>query len=94
MGFAVCSCSCIIWVKNKPDCHSVLVWRAESEVSVSSITQTSDGCLFFSGGDDEEEIISQDTDSDVAEQRDGVKVKVKWTQEEVTADILLALFND
>lgn len=43
--------------------------------------QTTD--LFFSG-DDEEEIISQDTDSDVAEQRDGVKVKVKWTQEEVT----------
>ena len=25
----------------------------------------------------------QDTDSDVAEQRDGGKVKVKWTQEEV-----------
>ncbi|XP_056886921.1 v-myb avian myeloblastosis viral oncogene homolog-like 2b isoform X2 [Takifugu flavidus] len=32
--------------------------------------------------DDEEEMISQDNDSDVAEQRDGGKVKVKWTQEE------------
>lgn len=27
--------------------------------------------------------MHQDTDSDVAEQRDGGKVKVKWTQEEV-----------
>lgn len=34
--------------------------------------------------EDEEEMISQDNDSDVAEQRDGGKVKVKWTQEEVT----------
>lgn len=33
-------------------------------------------------GDDEEEITPQDTDSDVAEQREGGKVKVKWTQEE------------
>lgn len=39
--------------------------------------------------DEEEEMISQDTDSDVAEQRDGGKVKVKWTQEEVTAKALL-----
>lgn len=29
--------------------------------------------------------MHQDTDSDVAEQRDGGKVKVKWTQEEVIA---------
>lgn len=28
--------------------------------------------------------MHQDTDSDVAEQRDGGKAKVKWTQEEVT----------
>lgn len=41
--------------------------------------------LFFS--DDEEEITPQDTDSDVAEQREGGKVKVKWTQEEVIATI-------
>lgn len=27
--------------------------------------------------------MHQDTDSDVSEQRDGGKVKVKWTQEEV-----------
>lgn len=39
--------------------------------------------------DDEEEMISQDTDSDVAEHRDGGKVKVKWTQEEVTAKTLI-----
>uniref|UniRef100_A0A3Q3WEZ5 Uncharacterized protein n=1 Tax=Mola mola TaxID=94237 RepID=A0A3Q3WEZ5_MOLML len=32
--------------------------------------------------DDGEEAMYQDTDSDVAEQRDCVKVKVKWTQEE------------
>uniref|UniRef100_A0A672F8W4 V-myb avian myeloblastosis viral oncogene homolog-like 2b n=1 Tax=Salarias fasciatus TaxID=181472 RepID=A0A672F8W4_SALFA len=35
-----------------------------------------------SGGEDGEESMLQDTDSDVAEQRDGGKVKVKWTQEE------------
>lgn len=29
----------------------------------------------------------QDTDSDVAEQRDSGKVKVKWTQEEVSSFI-------
>lgn len=29
--------------------------------------------------------MHQDTDSDVAEQRDSGKVKVKWTQDEVTA---------
>lgn len=40
--------------------------------------------------DDEEEMISQDNDSDVAEQRDGGKVKVKWTQEEVTARTLIS----
>ncbi|XP_069570917.1 v-myb avian myeloblastosis viral oncogene homolog-like 2b [Brachyistius frenatus] len=33
-------------------------------------------------GEDGEEAVHQDTDSDVAEQRDGGKVKVKWTQEE------------
>ncbi|XP_053724564.1 v-myb avian myeloblastosis viral oncogene homolog-like 2b isoform X1 [Synchiropus splendidus] len=33
-------------------------------------------------GDDGEEAMLQDTDSDVAEPRDGGKVKVKWTQEE------------
>ncbi|KAA8593533.1 hypothetical protein FQN60_009649 [Etheostoma spectabile] len=33
-------------------------------------------------GEDGEEALHQDTDSDVAEQRDGGKVKVKWTQEE------------
>ncbi|KAJ0068839.1 hypothetical protein NL108_012085 [Boleophthalmus pectinirostris] len=32
--------------------------------------------------EDAEETMHQDTDSDVAEQRDGGKVKVKWTQEE------------
>uniref|UniRef100_A0A669F6L6 V-myb avian myeloblastosis viral oncogene homolog-like 2b n=1 Tax=Oreochromis niloticus TaxID=8128 RepID=A0A669F6L6_ORENI len=37
-------------------------------------------CLFLS--EDGEEAMHQDTDSDVAEQRDGGKVKVKWTQEE------------
>lgn len=29
--------------------------------------------------------MHQDTDSDVAEQRDSGKMKVKWTQDEVTA---------
>ncbi|XP_013764645.1 v-myb avian myeloblastosis viral oncogene homolog-like 2b isoform X1 [Pundamilia nyererei] len=38
------------------------------------------GCLSLS--EDGEEAMHQDTDSDVAEQRDGGKVKVKWTQEE------------
>lgn len=33
-------------------------------------------------GEDGEEAMHQDTDSDVAEQRDGGKLKVKWTQEE------------
>ncbi|KAJ8259737.1 hypothetical protein GJAV_G00172850 [Gymnothorax javanicus] len=33
-------------------------------------------------GEDGEEAVSQDTDSDVAEQRESGKVKVKWTQEE------------
>ncbi|KAM4588888.1 v-myb avian myeloblastosis viral oncogene homolog-like 2b [Odontesthes bonariensis] len=33
-------------------------------------------------GEDGEEAMHQDTDSDVAEPRDGGKVKVKWTQEE------------
>nr|XP_020448704.1 myb-related protein B [Monopterus albus] len=33
-------------------------------------------------GEDGEEAVHPDTDSDVAEQRDGGKVKVKWTQEE------------
>ncbi|KAM8914070.1 v-myb avian myeloblastosis viral oncogene homolog-like 2b [Spinachia spinachia] len=33
-------------------------------------------------GEDGEEAMHQDTDSDVAEQREGGKVKVKWTQEE------------
>uniref|UniRef100_A0A4W6D4I6 V-myb avian myeloblastosis viral oncogene homolog-like 2b n=1 Tax=Lates calcarifer TaxID=8187 RepID=A0A4W6D4I6_LATCA len=33
-------------------------------------------------GEDGEEAMHQDTDSDVAEQRDGGKVKVKWTQDE------------
>lgn len=37
--------------------------------------------LFLS--EDGEEAMHQDTDSDVAEQRDGGKLKVKWTQEEV-----------
>lgn len=34
--------------------------------------------------EDGEEAVHQDTDSDVAEQRDGGKLKVKWTQEEVS----------
>lgn len=33
--------------------------------------------------EDEEEAMCQDTDSDVADQKDCGKVKVKWTQEEV-----------
>uniref|UniRef100_A0A9J7YB32 V-myb avian myeloblastosis viral oncogene homolog-like 2b n=1 Tax=Cyprinus carpio carpio TaxID=630221 RepID=A0A9J7YB32_CYPCA len=33
-------------------------------------------------GEDEEEAMCQDTDSDVADQKDCGKVKVKWTQEE------------
>ncbi|XP_030634390.1 v-myb avian myeloblastosis viral oncogene homolog-like 2b [Chanos chanos] len=33
-------------------------------------------------GEDAEDAMCQDTDSDVAEQRDSGKVKVKWTQEE------------
>ncbi|XP_067097619.1 v-myb avian myeloblastosis viral oncogene homolog-like 2b [Osmerus mordax] len=37
---------------------------------------------WWSRGDDGEEAMCQDTDSDVAEQRDYGKVKVKWTQEE------------
>ncbi|XP_028301742.1 v-myb avian myeloblastosis viral oncogene homolog-like 2b isoform X1 [Gouania willdenowi] len=37
---------------------------------------------WWSRGDDGEEAMLQDTDSDVAEQRDGGKGKVKWTQEE------------
>lgn len=37
---------------------------------------------WWSRGDDVEEAMLQDTDSDVAEQRDGGKVKVRWTQEE------------
>uniref|UniRef100_A0AAQ5ZZ21 V-myb avian myeloblastosis viral oncogene homolog-like 2b n=1 Tax=Amphiprion ocellaris TaxID=80972 RepID=A0AAQ5ZZ21_AMPOC len=40
-------------------------------------------------GEDGEEALHQDTDSDVAEQRDGGKLKVKWTQEE--DDLLKAL---
>lgn len=55
---------------------------------VCSRYQRSGSCLFFS--DDEEEIIPQDTDSDVAEQREGGKVKVKWTQEEVIANTFIA----
>lgn len=39
--------------------------------------------LFCSLSEDGEEGMCQDTDSDVAEQRDCGKVKVKWTQEEV-----------
>ncbi|XP_041837583.1 v-myb avian myeloblastosis viral oncogene homolog-like 2b isoform X2 [Melanotaenia boesemani] len=35
-----------------------------------------------SRGEDGEEALHQDTDSDVAEPREGGKVKVKWTQEE------------
>uniref|UniRef100_A0AAY4EIV6 Uncharacterized protein n=1 Tax=Denticeps clupeoides TaxID=299321 RepID=A0AAY4EIV6_9TELE len=37
---------------------------------------------WWSRGEDGEEAMCQDTDSDVAEQRDCGKVKVKWTQEE------------
>lgn len=37
--------------------------------------------------EDGEEAMYQDTDSDVAEQRDCGKVKVKWTQEEVSSFI-------
>lgn len=33
--------------------------------------------------EDEEEGMCQDTDSDVADQKDCGKVKVKWTQQEV-----------
>uniref|UniRef100_A0A1A8S5Z6 Myeloblastosis oncogene-like 2 n=1 Tax=Nothobranchius rachovii TaxID=451742 RepID=A0A1A8S5Z6_9TELE len=36
----------------------------------------------WSRGEDADEAMHQDTDSDVAEPRDGGKVKVKWTQEE------------
>ncbi|XP_056324669.1 v-myb avian myeloblastosis viral oncogene homolog-like 2b [Danio aesculapii] len=37
---------------------------------------------WWARGEDEEETLCQDTDSDVADQRDCGKVKVKWTQEE------------
>ncbi|XP_068080246.2 v-myb avian myeloblastosis viral oncogene homolog-like 2b isoform X1 [Danio rerio] len=37
---------------------------------------------WWARGEDEEEALCQDTDSDVADQRDCGKVKVKWTQEE------------
>uniref|UniRef100_A0A673J789 V-myb avian myeloblastosis viral oncogene homolog-like 2b n=1 Tax=Sinocyclocheilus rhinocerous TaxID=307959 RepID=A0A673J789_9TELE len=37
---------------------------------------------WFARGEDEEEAMCQDTDSDVADQKDCGKVKVKWTQEE------------
>lgn len=37
---------------------------------------------WWARSEDAEEAMHQDTDSDVAEQRDGGKVKVKWTQEE------------
>ncbi|KAJ7998536.1 hypothetical protein DPEC_G00205930 [Dallia pectoralis] len=37
---------------------------------------------WWSRGDDGEEAMYQDTDSDVAEQRDSGRVKVKWTQDE------------
>ncbi|XP_016087079.1 myb-related protein B-like [Sinocyclocheilus grahami] len=37
---------------------------------------------WFARGEDEDEAMCQDTDSDVADQKDCGKVKVKWTQEE------------
>ncbi|CAN9512577.1 unnamed protein product [Ophioblennius macclurei] len=37
---------------------------------------------WWTRGEDAEDSMLQDTDSDVAEQRDGGKLKVKWTQEE------------
>ncbi|XP_051532537.1 v-myb avian myeloblastosis viral oncogene homolog-like 2b isoform X2 [Myxocyprinus asiaticus] len=37
---------------------------------------------WWARGEDEEEAMCQDTDSDVADQKDCGKVKVKWTQEE------------
>uniref|UniRef100_UPI0037E87B18 v-myb avian myeloblastosis viral oncogene homolog-like 2b n=1 Tax=Semicossyphus pulcher TaxID=241346 RepID=UPI0037E87B18 len=37
---------------------------------------------WWARGEDGEEAMHQDTDSDVADQRDGGKVKVKWTQDE------------
>uniref|UniRef100_A0A8C1TZJ6 V-myb avian myeloblastosis viral oncogene homolog-like 2b n=1 Tax=Cyprinus carpio TaxID=7962 RepID=A0A8C1TZJ6_CYPCA len=37
---------------------------------------------WFARGEDEEEGMCQDTDSDVADQKDCGKVKVKWTQQE------------
>lgn len=40
-------------------------------------------CCVCVNSDDEEEAMCQDTDSDVADQKDCGKVKVKWTQEEV-----------
>ncbi|KAJ0023354.1 hypothetical protein NQD34_003253, partial [Periophthalmus magnuspinnatus] len=45
----------------------------------------------FIYSEDAEETVHQDTDSDVADQRDGGKVKVKWTQEE--DDALKALVH-
>lgn len=47
-------------------------------------------CLSLS--EDGEEAMHQDTDSDVAEQRDGGKVKVKWTQEEVFVYFYLYIY--
>lgn len=40
-------------------------------------------CCVCVNSEDEEEAMCQDTDSDVADQKDCGKVKVKWTQEEV-----------
>lgn len=57
-------------------------------MSVPSVRHQASSWFFFS--DDEEEITPHDTDSDVAEQREGGKVKVKWTQEEVIANTFIA----
>lgn len=43
--------------------------------------------LLFSS-EDQDELHYQDTDSDVPEQRDG-RCKVKWTQEEVSRNLVL-----
>lgn len=55
-------------------------------VSTFTVSQIHLGDLFLS--EDVEEAMIQDTDSDVAEPKEGGKVKTKWTQDEVICDPL------
>lgn len=68
---------------NKPSL--ILAPKAEAtepvlQFMISSVTHVV-VCLVPS--EDGDEVMHQDTDSDVAEQKEGGKGKVKWTQEEV-----------